>query len=774
MKSMVMKYSPSAMLMGLLIVFSVGCKEKEIEPFGSVTTKETGPTATDSNPAVATADHPVQLSWTQQSTYTDYDSYVVNCAPKASINMSVAQPHIRVKDVKELTKLTESITENKTQGTLGTRDAWGKPTVVNSTQTYEIGGQTVKFDLSYERYSYKNKHDITIYMPYLQLGRVKYGEPQPDLNQAAKVPELPYVTSIKIRPARAATRGSLILEDLYDVTVNFNVDTETMEGTVKSKNTYSFQASYQATVENVFEYPEPTTSMTYSFKQSGDSTATSPYTVRGGEQLELDWSGQTRHVWFDVDAMEQKLFSGDTHAQVKVSLALDTIEAYNTSKIEDLISDLKASEPVYTDEGSEHKGHRTWTITPLNKKMAQQVMTLDWSYLRGDTVTTSYGKIPMPYVMVSDPEYVDLKVKSIEDDPNIPENIRMYEVTARFKQTFSVLNDTSINNGEPYKEEIEYVLKYMIVEDIILTKVAYRKSFEWLETTDSTAFAFYPIIYRDRTYSNTEVYTDTFIDDPHFVNWTSVIGPSKYADKGGIFYWGDKNMIVYKAAEYNNKDSIFSSSIVLGVPRVAYVSAKVVSDGYKTAFPGMWEEYKHTKRYGPETVVPLEGVEVVGSYETSTKSSGWYVFEPVYYRQLDVIYNDPELLDGSVVSLGLTSNFIDSYMIIDGFKMTFLEGRNQMNLNYKEEKVIYSGNSARQYTHEGTTTYFGKTFKVSSSAIVYQLPAGYTPDSAPADSTSTNPKATSRASAFSHLPAPYGRSPRFIYGGKPKGAKGRY
>ena len=157
------------MLMGLLIVFSVGCKEKEIEPFGSVTTKETGPTATDSNPAVATADHPVQLSWTQQSTYTDYDSYVVNCAPKASINMTVSQPHIRVKDVKELTKLTESITENKTQGTLGTRDAWGKPTVVNSTQTYEIGGQTVKFDLSYERYSYKNKHDITIYMPYFSI-----------------------------------------------------------------------------------------------------------------------------------------------------------------------------------------------------------------------------------------------------------------------------------------------------------------------------------------------------------------------------------------------------------------------------------------------------------------------------------------------------------------------------------------------------------------------------------------------------------------------------
>ena len=58
---MVMKYSPSAMLMGLLIVFSVGCKEKEIEPICSVTTKETGPTVTDSNPAVATADHPVQL-----------------------------------------------------------------------------------------------------------------------------------------------------------------------------------------------------------------------------------------------------------------------------------------------------------------------------------------------------------------------------------------------------------------------------------------------------------------------------------------------------------------------------------------------------------------------------------------------------------------------------------------------------------------------------------------------------------------------------------------
>lgn len=773
MKSMIMKYSPSAMLMGLLIVFSVGCKEKEIEPFGSVTTHEAGPTATDSNPAVATYDHPVKLTWAQQSTYTDYDSHVVNCTPTASINMTVAQPHIRVKDVKELTNLTETISENKTQGTLGTRDALGKPTIVSSTQTYEIGGQTIKFDLSYERYSYKNKHDITIYMPYLQLGKVKYGEPQPDLNQAAKVPELPYVTSIKIRPARA-TRGSLILEDLYDVTVNFNVDTETMEGTEKTKRTYSFQASYQATVENVFEYPEPTTSMTYSFKHSGDSTATSPYTVVGGEQLELDWSGQTRHVWFDADAMEQKLFTGDTHAQVKISLSLDTLEAYNTSKIEDLIADISASEPVYKDEGAEHKGHRTWTITPLNKKMQQQVMTLDWSWMRGDTVTTSYGNISMPYVMVSDPEYIDLKVKAVKDDPNIPENIRLYEVTARFKQSFSVLNDTSINNGEPYKEEIEYVLKYMIIENIILTKVAYRKNFEWLETTDSTAFAFYPVVYRDRTYSNTEVFTDTFIDDPHFVNWTSVIGPSKYTDKGGIFQWGDKNMIVYQAAEYNNKDSVFSSSIAVGVPRVAYLSAKVVSDGYKTAFPGMWEEYNRHKRYGPETAVPMEGVEVVGSYEPSTKSSGWYIFEPEYYRQLDIIYNDPELVDGSIVNLALTSNFIDSYLIIDGFKMTYLEGRNQMNLDYKEERIIYKGNNARQYTHEGTTTYFGKKFKVSSTAIVYQLPSDYTPDPVSVEPSSTRAKATSRASAFDFLPAPYSRTPHFIYGGKPKGVKGRY
>ena len=788
MKLMFKKYSPSALLMGLLIVLSVSCKEKEseIDPYSSITTNESGPTATDTNPAVATADHPVQLTWSQTSTYTDYDSKVVTCSPKASINMTVAQPHITVKDVKELTNLKETLTENKTQGTTMERDkTTGKPTVYNSSQTYEIGGQTIKFDLSYEQYSYKNKHDLMVTMPYMQLGKVKYGEPKPDLKEAAKVPDLPYVTSIKIRPARD-TRGSLILKDLYDVTVNFNLETETKEelknGTSKStKHTYSFQASYQATVENVFEYPEPTTSMTYSFKQSADSTAKSPYIIRGGEQLELEWSGQSRHVWFDVEAMEQKLFSGDPHAQIKVSLALDTLEAYNTSRIEDMIANVSASDPAYTDEGTEHKGHRTWTIIPANEKMGKQVMTLDWAYTRGDTVTTSYGKIPMPYLMVSDPEFIEVKIKRIEDDPNIPETVKLYEVTARIKQTFSVLNDSSLNNGQPYKEEIEYQLKYMIVENIMLTKVAYRKDWKWLEPTDSTALAFYPIVYRDRTYSNSETFTDTFIDDPHFVNWTSVIGPAKYTDKGGSFQWGSKNKIVYKAAEYSNKDTIFSSSVIVGVPRVAYESTKIVSDGYKTAFPGMWEEYIRHKNYGPETAVPLEGVEVVGNFEKSTRSSGWYIFEPQYYRQLDIIYNDPELEDGTIVNLGLTSNFIDSYLVIDGFKVTFLEGRSQMNLSYKDEKVSYESNSARQITHEGSTTYFGKRFKVSSTAIVYQMPAGSQDSipsnpSTPSDTTATtrSVSTTSRASALRHLPAPYARTPRFIYGGKPKGVKGRY
>ena len=107
MKLMFKKYSPSALLMGLLIVLSVSCKEKEseIDPYSSITTNESGPTATDTNPAVATADHPVQLTWSQTSTYTDYDSKVVTCSPKASINMTVAQPHITVKDGKELTNL---------------------------------------------------------------------------------------------------------------------------------------------------------------------------------------------------------------------------------------------------------------------------------------------------------------------------------------------------------------------------------------------------------------------------------------------------------------------------------------------------------------------------------------------------------------------------------------------------------------------------------------------------------------------------------------------
>ena len=77
------------------------------------------------------------------------------------------------------------------------------------------------------------------------------------------------------------------------------------------------------------------------------------------------------------------------------------------------------------------------------------------------------------------------------------------------------------------------MVKYVIVEDIRLAQVKYRKDWQWIERTDSTAMAFYPLVYRDRIYTNGEIFTDTFIDDPHFVSWTSSIGPSKYTDEGG-------------------------------------------------------------------------------------------------------------------------------------------------------------------------------------------------------------------------------------------------
>ena len=96
-----------------------------------------------------------------------------------------------------------------------------------------------------------------------------------------------------------------------------------------------------------------------------------------------------------------------------------------------------------------------------------------------------------------------------------------------------------------------------------------------------------------------------------------------------------------------------------------------------------------------------------------------------------------------------------------------------MTLNHIEASTTYESFIAKRYTHKGSTTFFGKNFEVMAVATIYQLPAGFT-RGAGADQQKRSSATSQRSRRYNTLPVPYGPTPRFIYGGKPKGVKGRY
>lgn len=734
-----------AILLGMTLLVCGSCKEDEIIPEAVISVSTSGPTATVDHPAVVTADQPVNISFSQKSTYKDSNGYMVDCEPHASISMTVSEEAVHAKSFTELLAMTES---KEDIGTMG-----NAPQSHGLVQTFKIGGQTVNFTTKYEIYSYKNDAGKVKELPYVKVNPARFGEADTTVIEYGGPHEVTPVSAVRIRPVKN-TRGSMFIEDTYEVTASFNLDVETFDGKSTNRQTYAFEAVYTATVERIFEYPDPSTTFDYSFNATGTSPSTeSPYVIRKGEYVQVEWQGRSTHTWYDTDVMGLRLFSDESFARADISSTLDTISTYTFSKIEDMIPTV-IEEPVVNIEGGIVKGTQRFKVG--KEEDGQQVISVNWSFEQGISVSTNYGEVAMPYVTISNPEFVGVKTRQLEKD-ELPEGVKGYEVTTRLRQTFS-----TVDAAEQSSQVVEYEVKHYIVQDIVLRQVSYRKDWEWIGSTDSTALAFYPVVYRDRTYSNSEVFTDTFIGSPHIVGFTSALGPVEYTTHGGAL-----GTVLYEQAEYDNQDFSFSSNIRVGVVSVSNLSAGIVYDGYHTSFPGTWDAYKLEHQYTAAQQVPKEGIEIVGDYEPYPKANGWYVFEPEYLRRLLVYYaNTNDILD-----LSLYARFADTYLVIDDFKFNYLDGRNPIKFDYRVEDASYNGYIAKRYIHEGSTTFFDKEFKVSAEALFYPRAGSR---AAARDTNTSRIRANQQKLRHNTLPVPYQASPRFIYGGKPKGVNGRY
>ena len=227
-------------------------------------------------PGQVTVDGPLDMTIVQTSSYTDPDGTVYECSPKATISVAALKDTVFVTDISQLTAIGEApAPETDKRG--------DSPVTHTISQEFQVGGQTVGFDLAYEVYTYVNSRKQNVEMPYVKLSPADLGSADAtDTKGAVKL------SDITVRPLAPETRTITVTDSTaYEVTVRFNLEAETANLAQTSKQTIPFEVVYVGVVTETSTYPGAQHS--YELKDGeGNSLSGTDYAVEPGTSFQLN------------------------------------------------------------------------------------------------------------------------------------------------------------------------------------------------------------------------------------------------------------------------------------------------------------------------------------------------------------------------------------------------------------------------------------------------------------------------------------------------------
>lgn len=729
-------------------------------------------TATIDNPAEVSSSTPTTVEMSLASTYTEPDGTSFQAQPKASVHLSVDADTIRGVDIADVLAIsrTKDTDSQQTQGeTLTTQ----------MEQHYAIGQQKVRFNISYERIDHLNTAGKVVTLPYMHLSSATAGETSSVEKQATPQAARPRVAAIRLRPTvQPQTRGSVTSEQTYDVSVTFTIEaTPTNAGEQTEARTLAFDVQYVAVVETTTEYPDPQTSFSYKTQPlSGTASSQSPFTLTSGAtSMTVAWEQQSTYTWFDTRRMEQQAVNYAPKAQLTLSLTKDTV--YVESK--EILEQASSVDPEISSDG---ENPTVYTAQQTYELGGGQTVNLNWKYDVYESIEVEGNEVVFPYLELGQPELVNVTVTERPDVIIPDKTAAVYEVSALFRQ---VLTPRNVSEGEP--QTMEYVVKYMAVQEVKLKKVVYRKSWEWNTPHDNIILAWAPIVYRDRIYSDGKTFTDTFSGSFMFKSLSPVTsggGNVPDPDVGAEFNW-DGNRILYHPRNDTDMDSIFIETTSIGVTSLSAVKGWEVAEDTYISFisPGDWAKYGQNGIYDSGVNVPsTDGVVFVGHNGTSEQASGWYAWEIEYTKRIVADYeNSRPPLTNYLVNMRVRLRIPDQFLVIDGKMINYLEYRGEPQTTVQTEDITMpNGAPARVYKLEGRQHFLDKNFYVAAIDTVYQFsPSASAKEAMPMHvqrNKQTAPSARQAArqalpSAAQYNTAPLRKRPYVEYGGAPRGMK---
>lgn len=462
--------------------------------------------------------------------------------------------------------------------------------------------------------------------------------------------------------------------------------------------------SWQLTRQQVLP-PGSTASPAMTQLNNADGEA---YTVKNNQVTELQFATQVKGSYQADDGSTHDInIASATTARATIKAGL-----VNWPGEADAMNSMTALQPIVSVTGYDPQTvhvRQQFLIGP-------QTVTFEWSYEDYGLVKTDKGIVALPFLQPDIPELVSIDAQETEvsqqaarrlapinikasqlpasaNISNLQGESKTYNVTARFRQRFSMANQS---DKQPFEKEFD--IKYTVTLDNKLVDVTYEKDYEWTEAHDNLPVMTYYIVYRHRTYSTGETLTDTFIC-PY--GWMVSIDTTISKRNTGPFSF------VYHNNNLDEQDFRHIKTTSTGVPDINLLSYQV---------------FKDTDEWDNRNLNDYTSALYNYHYDSENPQEGWYAKGIYRNRSVAILYDETHYNNEWVNIEKIGIEFYDRFLYIDGQVIDFSDYRMTYDFDFREQPTTLSdGTPAKVFTHECKAKYLGKDFYVTTVDTVYQI-----------------------------------------------------
>lgn len=628
------------------------------------------------------------MTISQKSKYTDSEGTVFECEPNASICLFAELDTVYADKLEQLTAIQEKAEVQTSQE--------GQSPVTNRTlQKFQIGSQSVQFDLSYETYTYATA-DGNVEMPYAMPHEAVFGNAgASDEGERTRT----VIRSISVKPL-PQTRASVSDTTWYEVNAIFNLDVECMNTREANKQNLTFSVTYRGAVTTEIELSEPVKELSHTIQATGGTASTSsPFVANPGETMGLLFKQTSTYT----DAYGNQL---SCEPEARISLSTETDTLYVQTK-EDLEGVPASQNFVFNPSG---ENPLLYSATQ-RFELGTQHLQLEMSYEIYTATDVENNEIEMPYLKQNATIPSAATVSELSTATGEMADTTFYEVRVPIK-----LETVYVGTADENVQTTEIVASYIgaIVtwkEEPELVRVEYRTGYVWEEAHHNLPLLYYAKVYRDRYYSNGEVFTDEFVDNGHMVGMGTFMSPD-----GGSYALENGANINLQFSHNNVNDSINVYFYNIQVTSLDAVSANSGDDViYSEA--GKWDEYLVSKLYEENSFILATDIPSNNQWETTERQTGWYFKDIRGYRRYNFNYQGPTIMWDGCVVYQIDLVVYDQFLAIDGRLIDFLKYRPEYHYNFSEQET----ESGLEHKFECSFEFMGRNFYAAVIAHISEI-----------------------------------------------------